>query len=105
MAITQEPIIRNENIMEKQPIIIILILFLILTSLLQGGCESRSDSHLNLQESGAASSEHAGTDENQVQYLDSEQLEWLNEKEEQLAREREEHLSNSISNYNYILDN
>lgn len=91
--------------MEKQPIIIVLILFLVLASLLQGGCESRSDSHHNLQESGAASSGRTSNDETQVQHLDSEQLEWLNEKEKQLAREREKHLSNSISNYNYILDN
>jgi len=91
--------------MEKHPLIIVFILFLILVSVLKGGCESRSDSHLNLQESNSQSAGHGSGDKNEVQFLDSEQMERLNEKDKQLTREREEHLKNSISNYNYILDN
>ena len=91
--------------MEKQPLIVVIIIFFVLASVLKGGCETRSDSHLNLQETNSQSAGHESEDKNDVQFLYSEQIERLDEIYKQLAREREEHLNNSISNYNYILDN
>ena len=82
-----------------------LLMFCILISVLQGGCESHSDSHSSQKPTTNQAIGNGAEGATDVQFMDSEQLDWLNEQDIQLAREREQHLKNSIDNYNYILDN